>query len=57
MVPLLKSVDEYRDGANLDFIVIGWEEGIGSHWKFVRNKINWSRELVGCIDRGEPAVS
>ena len=39
MVPLLKALDEYRDGADLVFILIGWEEVIGSHWKFDRNKI------------------
>ena len=29
-----------------------WSDGrkvLGSHWKFVRNKINWSREVVGCV--------
>jgi hypothetical protein len=39
MVPVLKALDEYRDGVNLVFILIGWEEVIESYWKFYGNKI------------------
>ena len=38
MVPLLKAVDEYSDGANLVFISIGWEEVIEVTGIFVETR-------------------